>query len=177
MRFWLNLVGYQLVWLAVVWSAGTGRPWFGIAATVAFVCAQTLASEHRNADVALVAVAAAFGILLDGLLAHNSIVRYADTGEVPRAPTWILALWAAFAMTLNHSLAWLRGHVVAAALLGAIGGPLAYLAAARGFDAVALPEPRTTAIIALAFGWALALATLVRLAEKWTSARTSGAKA
>jgi hypothetical protein len=177
MRFWLNLVGYQLVWLAVVWSAGTARPWLGIAAAVVFVCAQTLASGQRSADLALVAVAVAFGILLDGLLAHNGIVRYADTGEVPRAPTWILALWAAFAMTLNHSLAWLRGRAVAAALLGGIGGPLAYLAAERGFDAVAIPEPRTAAIVALAFGWSLALATLVRLAEKWTSAPTSGVKA
>jgi hypothetical protein len=63
-------------------------------------------------------------------------------------------------MTLNHSLRWLLGRPVTAALLGAFGGPLAYLAASQGFGAVALELPLSASIGAIAAGWALALMCL-----------------
>ena len=46
-------------------------------------------------------------------------------------PMWFFALYALLATTLNASLGWLRGRPVLAAVLGAIGGPLAYYAGAR----------------------------------------------
>ena len=44
------------------------------------------------------------------------------------APYWMVALWGAFATTLNHSLRWLTRRPVFAALFGAVGGPIAYSA-------------------------------------------------
>ena len=40
MRFWANLIGYQLVWFSAVIGAGRGLAWPGVAAAGVFVAAQ-----------------------------------------------------------------------------------------------------------------------------------------
>jgi hypothetical protein len=69
-----------------------------------------------------------------------------------------------FATTLNVSLRWLRGRPLLGALLGAVGGPLAYLAGAK-LGGIELLEP-ALALSALAAGWALLLPLLQRLATE-----------
>lgn len=51
---------------------------------------------------------------------------------------------------------------VIGAALGAIGGPLAYLAAARGWGAVIFIAPAWRAELLLAVGWAAAMLVLLR---------------
>lgn len=167
MRFWANLIGYQLVWFAAVIGAGRGSPWWGVAAALVFAVAQWLDSNQRSSDARLVACALVLGIGLDGALAATGVLDYAAATPGLFAPLWILAMWVAFAMTLNHSLALLRGHVSWAIVLGAVGGPLAYIAAARGFAAVEFIAPRWQALGLLAAGWGLAMGLLAWLAQRW----------
>lgn len=173
MRFWANLVGYQLVWFAIVISASRGQPWLGIASAMAFVALQFWYSPHRGADARTLVAAFTFGFLLDGALAATGWLRYTTPLVSLPAPIWILALWMAFAMTLNHSMAFLRGRPMLAALLGGVGGPMAYLGAARGFDAIAFAMPAWRAISLLAVGWAIGLASLAVLTQRWTSKNES----
>ena len=167
MSFWANLVGYQLVWFAVVTSAARGQPWWGIASALVFATLQFHYSATRAADARAMGTAFACGFLLDGVLAATGWLHYESPLVSLPAPIWILALWLAFAMTLNHSMTFLRGRPRLAATLGAIGGPMAYLAAARGFDAVTFLEPAWRAIALLSFGWASALALLAVLTQRW----------
>jgi hypothetical protein len=67
-------------------------------------------------------------------------------------------------MTMNHSMAWFAPRPWLAAAFAAVGGPLAYLGAARGFGAVAFPTPAWPALLWLALAWAAALPLLLRLA-------------
>ncbi len=168
MRFWANLVGYQLVWFAVVIGASRGYPGWGIAAALGFVAVQLRYSATRTADARALVAAFLCGFLLDGALAMTGWLHYASPLLSLPAPIWILALWMAFAMTLNHSMVFLRGRPWLAAVLGAVGGPLAYLGAARGFDAVIFAMPAWRAIGVLAVGWALVLAVLASLTRRWT---------
>ena len=172
MRFWANLVGYQLVWFAIVISASRGQPWWGIASALVFVGLQFLYSTNRSADARALMAAFVCGFLLDGALAASGWLHYASPLLSLPAPVWILALWLAFAMTLNHSMAFLRGKPVMAALLGGIGGPLAYLGAAHGFDAIVFAAPAWHAIALLAVGWAIALAALAVLTQHWAIENT-----
>ena len=89
------------------------------------------------------------------------------------APYWMLTLWIAFATTLNHSLRWLMHRPVAAALAGAIGGPLAYLAGAK-LGALALGTPAITLpFIALLWTPAMiALSMIVLRASRLPAAGT-----
>jgi hypothetical protein len=90
----------------------------------------------------LLALACAW--LVDASAAASGTVRYA-AAPLGWAPPWIMALWAAFAMTLTTSMRFLQRHPALPALFGLLLAPLAYLSAARGFDAVrfTIPHGRT----------------------------------
>lgn len=171
MRFWANLAGYQLVWFGVVICAARGQPLLSVLIAAAFVAAQWLASRQQASDARLLACAVACGVVLDGGLASSGLLVYASSQPALLAPVWILALWAAFAMTLNHSMTFLRGRPLLAAAFGAIGGPLAYAGASRGFGAVTLADPAWTSMLWLAVGWGLAMSALAVVAQRWHAPR------
>lgn len=166
MRFWGNLVGYKLVWLVTVIGAGRGQWWPAVAAAAMFAVWQLSLSRQRWLELRLVGAALLAGLVIDGGLAASGLLRYeASAVALPAggAPLWILALWSAFALTLTQSLRRLQHRPWLAATFGGIGGPLAYLGAARGFGALAFVAPAWIAMVALAVGWALALPLLMRL--------------
>ncbi len=175
MNFWANAIGYQIVWFSAVIGAGHGLWWPGVSAAIVFVllhlalCRQTPA--QRAVDFRLMLVALLCGLIMDGGLAWSGLADYAADPVAFSSggpPLWILAIWASFAMTLRHSMAFLLGRPLIGLLLGAIGGPLAYLGAARGWGAIAFAEPRWMAIVALVVGWAIAIPLLTTLASRWS---------
>lgn len=164
MNVWLNAIGYQLVWLAAVWGASHQRAWLGPLLLLPFALIHLRGRDGRL-DAWLLLAAACAGTALDSLYAATGTIAYASpfpTAHV--APPWIIALWAAFALTLRHSLRFLQGRWLLAMVFGAVGAPLAYVAAARGWQAVSFPQGPVVAVGALALGWALMLPLLVRLA-------------
>lgn len=171
MKGLVNFAGYQLVWFCAVIAAGRGLAWPGVLAAAVFIVWQLAVSEQRGADARLLLVALPTGALIDGALAASGAAAYAapwpSTGF---APVWILGLWCAFAMTLTHTLRFLHGRTALAALFGAIGGPLAYLGASRGWGAVEFAPPRWPALAWLALGWGVAMPVLAQLAQRWLRA-------
>ena len=176
MRFWANLLGYQAAWFIAVGFAGRGLAWPGILACLGFAALAWWASPVRRSDAWLAAAALACGLLLDGVLAATGWLAYAAAQPALPAPAWILALWVAFALTLQHSLAWVMARPVVAIAFGAVGGPLAYWGAARAFDAVAFAMP-VQAGATLALGWALAMAALVAVRRQASESISIGAGA
>lgn len=166
--FWTNAITYQVVWFAAVIGAGSGAWWPGVAAAALFVAVQLGVSRERDVDLRLLAAALVCGAVVDGAMASSGLARYAaSTPAMPGgAPLWLLAIWACFALTLRRSMRFLLGRPFAALALGAIGGPLAYLGAARGWQSIAFAEPRWQALALLALAWSLALPLLVLLATR-----------
>ena len=168
MPVWLNFVGYQAVWLITAAGAGRGLWWPGVLASAAFVIGVTLRAPGRRADLQLALIAIICGLVLDGVLTASGALRYAAAAPGFPAPIWILTLWAAFAMTIRHSLRWLLPRPLLAALLGGIGGPMAYWGAARGFTAIEFLMPQV-AVGLLATGWAIAILVLVRAGRRYSA--------
>ena len=169
MRLWANLVGYQLVWFIAVIFAGADKAWPGVLAAVLFVTWQLVISRHRIVDLRLIATALLMGLLIDGGVSLAGWLHYAAPAPaLPAggAPLWILGMWAAFSLTLNESLKFLQQQRWLAAAFGAIGAPLAYLGAARGWQAVSFVAPAWHAVAALAIGWGAAMVVLVTLARR-----------
>ena len=164
MRFWANLLGYQAAWFIAVGFAARGLAWPGVVACLGFAAISWWISPIRRSDLRLVGAALACGLLLDGVLAASGWLDYAAPLPALPGPAWIATLWVAFAMTLQHSLQWLLARPLAAVLFGAIGGPMAYWGASRGFDAVAFAAP-VQATVTLALGWAIAMAVFVAIAR------------
>lgn len=171
MKLLANFAGYQLVWFCAVIAAGHGLAWPGALAAAAFVLWQLYVSEHRRADARLLALALPAGALIDGALAASGAAAYAAPWpSAGFAPVWILGLWCAFAMTLTQTMRFLHGRIALAAVFGAIGGPLAYLGAARGWGAIEFAPPRWPALAWLALSWGLALPVLAQAAQRWLRA-------
>jgi hypothetical protein len=170
MRFWGNLLGYQLVWFIAVSEAGRGLWWPAVAAAVLFVAWQMVLSERPWAELCLLCAAVCCGVLGDGVLALSGWASYAAPSvALPPggAPIWILALWASFAMTVNHTLVYLRGRPWLALAFGAIGAPMAYFGAARGWQALVFEAPAWRGLSWIAFSWAIAMPLLALLARHW----------
>jgi hypothetical protein len=161
MPFWSNLIGYQVAWFITVFGAGHGSTWPGVLATSAFCAANLAMSRERLLDLKLIGMAVLFGLLSDGSLDALNLLHYsAPHPSIPTstgAPLWILTLWCAFAVTLNRSLQWVQRRPPAAAAFGALGGPLAYSGAGRGWGAVEFVAPAWRAEIWLAVSWATAM--------------------
>ena len=163
---WANLLGYQATWFAVAWSAGHGRAWIGMLACLVFIGAQWRCSHARRADARVLLAALACGVLVEGIAARAGLLAYASAFPAVPAPAWIVLLWGAFAMTMNHSMAWFARHRWSAAAFAGLGAPLAYLGAARGFGAVAFTAPAWRGVLALGLAWAIALPMLLRIGQR-----------
>lgn len=167
MSFWLSLIGYQAVWFAAVIGAGHGLAWPGVAGMLVYALVQLVCARHWRTDLSLMAAALVFGFLLDGTLIRSGLASYAAAWpSAGVAPAWILALWMTFALTFSQSLRYLQRRLWLAALLGLVGGPLAYLGAARGWHVVNFAEPAWHGLLLLAIGWALATPALAWLARR-----------
>lgn len=162
----LNYALYQLGWFACVLGAAWGRPWLGSALGVLPIAAHVALSRRRGDAIVLALALAAIGTAVDGSQIALGTLRF-DAGTVVPwlPPLWLVLVWAQFAMTFHFGLAWMKGHVLRAAVFGALGGPLAYLAGAR-LGVVALHPDTWPSVVSLAVTWAIAMPAAAALAER-----------
>jgi hypothetical protein len=154
-----NFAAYQVAWFAVLIGAANGHGLAG-AGVALFVTVAHVWMRRDVVEIKLVGAALLLGVLVDGALAMSGQVRFSDAWPSGFAPYWMLALWMAFATTLNHSLRWLMTRPLAAALAGAVGGPLAYFAGDK-LGALSLAHPVALPLIALL--WTPAMVALSML--------------
>lgn len=156
----INIVAFQALWFAIVGGAAHGWPWLGPVALLAWLPAHLKLSPDAGTDLKLLVTLVIVGPLVDAVAMHLGLVRLHGPAPLPGlAPYWIMALWANLALTLNHSLRWMRGAPVWAGLLGAIGGPLAYYSGAR-LGAADLGTPLWQSLTGLAAIWGAAVLAL-----------------
>ena len=168
MKVLTNFLLFQAGWFATVLGAAQGAPWIGPVVVLAVVAIHLRTAHRPQAEARLVASAVALGLVADSLLLATGWIAYPNGGWIPgMAPYWIISLSALFATTLNVSMQWLRGRALLAALFGAVGGPLSYLAGAR-LGAMSFVDT-TAAIAALAVIWALVMPLLMKLATRFDS--------
>jgi hypothetical protein len=161
----VNFVVFQVAWFLSLKGAAIGYPWLGVVAVLAFLALEMFFGKDPWADARIAAFAALGGVLFDTLFVQFGLLRYASPEPFTwAAPYWILAMWANFGLTLNSSLGWLQGRPVLAAVLGAVGGPLAYLAGVR-IGAATLIAPGPVAYGAIGLVWGIATPVLLWLAR------------
>ncbi|WP_176517556.1 DUF2878 domain-containing protein [Pseudomonas faucium] len=159
-RGWLlgNALWLQAGWWACV--LGARQPWLLWLVLAGLVVHLCLCPSLRSEVRVLLWVALA-GCLLDSVLGLLGVFRFAH-GPLP---LWLALLWLVLASGLRHSLAWAGRPLWRAALLGLLGGPLAYLAGAR-VAGIELPlGPLLTGLI-LAPIWMLVLPLTLRFAAR-----------
>lgn len=160
-----NFLMFYVGWFACVAGAGRGLLWAGPATAAALLLAHVAFASDRRRESALILAVGAFGFGVDTLQAAAGFYEFAGTSIVPwLCPPWMTALWMLFAMTLNGSMAWLAGRYRLAAVLGALCGPVSYLAGAR-LGAIALSPNTLVSLGCIAFVWALVMPALLWIRE------------
>ena len=158
-RLLANAGLFQLGWFACV--LGAQRPWLLLVA-VTCLLVHLLWLAPTRAEWRLVALTALAGWLLDSALLNLGLFDFG--AGAPVAPLWLALLWALFATTLRHCLAWTARPRWRASLLGAVGGPLSYLAGAE-LAGVGLPWGLMPSLLVLAGVWAVVMPLLHGLAR------------
>lgn len=156
-----NFVLFQLGWLVGVVGAAHGYPLAGVVYAAAWASLHHwYIRKHRLHELLLVLASAGLGFLVDSLLVLGGVIAFPAHASLGSPSTvWMVSLWVMFAMTLRHSLGWLRRRYLAAVLLGALFGPLAYWAGSR-IGAIHLDDG---AVPAIAAAWAASMICLLGL--------------
>lgn len=159
-RCWLvaNAVWLQAGWWICV--LGAERPWL-LLLVIAGVVVHLRLCPDVNAEVKAMLRVTLAGCLLDSALAALDVFGF----EAWPLPLWLALLWLVLSTGMRHSLSWAGKHWLLGALLGALGGPLAYVGGARFAD-VALPLGTLQTGLLLMPIWALAMPLLARLAAR-----------
>jgi hypothetical protein len=172
-RLIINLVLFQIAWLACVLGAAHGLAWAGIAVAAGVIVIHLSQSQLPGREAVLILVVALIGALWDGLLVRFGFLEYPTGTPLPwLPPLWIVAMWAAFATTLGVGLSWLRGRWGLATLFGAVGGPLAFYAG-HALGAVTFPDT-LVAMAVLAGGWSFLMPLILWLSVSIEGARGGG---
>lgn len=169
-RTLVNFVAFQAGWFACVIGAANGFPRAGLVVVGLVICLHLVMAARPGQELRLIFLALVMGLVFDSLLVNSGWLKYAGGTMFPGiAPYWILAMWALFATTLNVSMGWLKNKPALALLMGAVFGPLSYMAGQR-LGALEFID-FNAAILALAFIWALAMPVLMLAAGRFDGVR------
>ena len=167
----INFILFQIAWFACVLGAARDMPWLGVYVTIGIVSWHLYQAKSAKPEIILLLIALLIGAAFDQLMHSTHLLTYQAHGWSNNlVPVWILALWAGFVTALNVSLRWMKDiksqvKWLVMILFGAIGGPLAYMGAAK-LGAVTLNSVPTSPLV-LGLGWAIITPLLVFLSQKY----------
>ncbi|MEO8678350.1 MAG: DUF2878 domain-containing protein [Vicinamibacterales bacterium] len=153
----VNYALYQVGWCACVLGGASHHPWTGVLMALALIGVHLALSVERGLEAKLIILATTVGVVVEMFQIAAGTYRF-TSGTLIEAlpPLWLLAMWAQFATTFRFSLRTVIISPARAALFGAAGGPIAFLAGER-LGAVILLPPLTHGLLRLALTWAIAL--------------------
>lgn len=123
-------------------------------------------SENGKKEAQFLVMAAALGILVDTLWQNLGILKFPvheGTYAEGLIPTWLMAIWLAFATTLRHALSWMRRYRHFPFFIALVAGPMAYIgAAALGPIEIGYGP---WGVVALATGWTIVFPLQLRIRD------------
>ena len=132
--------------------------WLAVLAIFIVIAIHLYSVKETYSELQLILLAGSFGLVLDSTLISLGVFFPAN-GENAYgiAPLWLVCLWMLFSITINHSMRWLHGRYVTAALLGFIFAPIAYLAGQR-LGALSFPSDQShlVSLVIIACCWLIA---------------------
>ena len=165
MALLVNFLGFQLGWFACVLGAANDNELLGMIIALGIVIYHVVSQADSTNELKLVFAAVAIGLFWETGVLNLNILHYPSHHEASFwAPQWLIMMWALFATTINLSMGWLKGRWFLAVLMGAIFGPLAFIAGEKLGAVVFLDS--SLSMITLAIGWGLLMPALLWLAQR-----------
>lgn len=162
----VNFVGLQVGWLACALGAARGYAWIGPLVVAGHLVIHFLWIQNRRQEILFLLVVAVLGTVVDSFQKATGLLSYAsDVSVAWLAPLWITAMWVLFATAMTTSLRWLQGRYWLAMVLGAVFGPLSYVAGER-LNGVEFNYGFWFTVIIMGVIWAMVMFGLSWLAQK-----------
>ncbi len=131
-----NGVLFQGAWFACVIGGAADSSVWGAAALAALL-AMSLYGSSPARDLLLAGAVVVVGLILETVWIRTGVLDY--QGAV-LAPPWIVMLWAAVGLTVNHCLSMFKARPWLGGVLAGAGAPFSYLGGER-LGAVIVPDP------------------------------------
>ena len=173
LKLGFNALGFQSAWWLTVLGIVMGYPFLGPLVMTLYLVADHISLAKPKSETLLILSAMAAGTIADTLFKATGFLSYVGGYSFAPflAPLWITTMWGGFAATLNHSLGWLKNRMPLAFVMGAVFGPLSYMAGAK-FDAIIFNQSTTVTVIILGLFWGFAIPGLVKL-YAWLEGRSA----
>lgn len=161
----LNVTLYQAGWFCCILGAAWGVPLAGAMGGLSLSGVHLLLAGSRKNEGTLMFAACLLGVLVDSLQQAFGLFTFTRDPAWPLwLPPWVFVIWAQFATLFHYGLHWLSGRYVLAAMLGLVGGPLAYWAGIR-MGAASFGDNPPLTVMVLAVVWAMVTPLLCRLSD------------
>ena len=162
----INILGFQIGWWLCALGAKNSLDYIGPIYMLVFVALHLVCFSKKYSEFILIIIGMILGLVVDSSFKYFNIIDYLSMNiESIFAPAWIVAMWAGFCATLNHSLSWLKNRLFASFILGAVFGPLSYIAGLN-MDIIYFISSPVTASIILAITWGISIPFLFWINDK-----------
>lgn len=155
----VNGVLFQVAWFACVLGGAGDTLLWGVPVLLAML-GQSMVGTSAGRDLLFASVAAVIGFLVDTLWIRTGVLDYNGAAV---APVWIVLLWAAVGLSLNHCLSYFKTRPWLGGALAGGGAPFSYLAGER-FGAVTIDDPLQ--LLAVAPVWLILFTVAFTLARE-----------
>jgi len=168
MNLLLNIGLFKIGWLACVMGAANNIALQGCLLALFIAAISIRQSANSRVEILFVAIVTLIGLLWETLVVSQQWMIYASHAVAPDrgvtlAPYWLVVMWLLFATTINHSLSWLVHKPLIAMVMGAVFGPMAFIAGEK-LGAVVFVN-QVAAMLALAVGWAILMPLVCAIAK------------
>ena len=158
----INFILFQSIWFILI-LAEAHESFYGLVIGFLLILVQYWHGKLMVPDFKLILASVIVGFAHDTSLNYFKFIQYNIDFNTYYSPFWIIGLWISFALTINHSLAWLGNKKLLQMIFGLIGGPLAYIA---GEKLGAIYMINTMTLYALALSWACITPLLFQFKKK-----------
>lgn len=163
-----NVGLFKIGWLSCVYGAASGLAFEGCILALFIVAFSIKQASNKHAELLTLVLITLVGVIWESLVASQHLMVYATQSNTQleswvMAPYWLIVMWALFATTINQSMAWLKDKLILAAGMGAIFGPMAFIAGEK-LGAVEFAN-ESAAMIVLAVGWGILMPLICIIAK------------
>lgn len=152
----VNLIAFNFLWFGLVYWGNS----FALIAVLALALHLRFYCKGKQ-ELWLIIIVTSIGIFVDSMLSYLQVFIFTSTQLIP---LWLAILWACFAATILHSLHFLAISKLLQVVMGAVFGPLSYIAGEK-MGAVQFGYSLTFTSLILAITWTLLLLAFYYLAQ------------
>ena len=126
----INLIFFYLIWWGCILGIRSNCDYVGPILTLVFIAAHLKMVAELKKELILILCCGFLGLTVENLYLYFNFISYEGylISKSFMPPLWVVCIWIALAMTINHSMVFLKDRWIITVICGAIFGPACYFA-------------------------------------------------